>query len=290
LAEDIFRGLVVPGTFALLVTALALLWRATYAFALLMIWIVGVTAVVATAASFPLLYYFLPFYPAFGVLATGWLARPLMPQPLRLVSAGVLLAIVGVGAAAASFVDLGTYNPIAVVMKTPSLLLSNGPIRNPFVSYDSTAPKLVEAHYDTRPYAHDWRMDEFVAEIGKVVAQCPGGRVYRVALMSDMERMAQTLIGFKLWQHKLEHRVYSVWKLGQVSFEEVDFLILKTGLIFSYGAGTAPVHAGYQAGVAKLLAGDGAALKQQGFSLVLSVPLPDGSTGTLWLNQRSCAK
>src|SRR5262249_24534242 len=163
LADDIFRGWVVPAVLVLLMAAGVLFWHARYAFALLMIWIVGVTVGVAIAASFPLLYYFLPFYPAFGLLATGWLARPLMPQALRLVSAGVLLAVVGVTSAGASFVNLGTYNPIAVVMKAPSLLLSKGPIRNPFVSYDSTAPRLVEAHRDARPYAHDWRMDEFVA-------------------------------------------------------------------------------------------------------------------------------
>jgi hypothetical protein len=265
--------------------------RARFALALLMIWIVGVTVVVAIAASFPVTYYFFPFYPAFGLLATGWLARPLMPPALRLLSAGVLLALVGVGTAAASFVNLGTYNPIAVVMKTPSLLLAKDPIRNPFVDYDSTAPRLVEAHHDTRPYAHDWHMDEFVAAIAKVVAQGPSDRHYTVALMSDMERMAQSLIEFKLWQHRLVGRVATVLKLGQTSFEDVDFLIFKTGKVFSYQSEVwNPVNAGYQAQVEKVLADDGAALKLQGFSVLLAVPLPDGSTGTLWINRRLSAK
>jgi hypothetical protein len=252
-----------------------------------MIWIVGVTVAVAIAASYPVTYYFFPFYPAFGLLATGWLARPLMPQTLRLVAAGVLLAAVGVATAAASFVNLGTYNPIAVVVKTPSLLLAKGPIRNPFVDYDSTAPRLVEAHYDARPYAHDWHMDEFIAEIGKVVAEGPADRTYIAALMADKERMAQSLIGFKLWQHRLVGRVGTVFKLGQTSFEDVDFLIFKTGKVFSYQSEISnPVNAGYQVQVEKVLADDGAALKRQGFSVLLAVPLPDGSTGTLWINRR----
>jgi hypothetical protein len=291
MGQDVFREHLILGVLVLLVAAGALLLRARFALALLTIWIVNVTVVVAIAASYPLIYYFLPFYPAFAMLATGWLARPLMPQALRLLSAGVLLAAVGVGTAAASFVHLGTYNPLAVVAETPLLLRGKDPIRNPFVSYDSTAPRLVEAHHDARPYAHDWRMDEFVAAIGKVVAQGPVDRSYTVALMSDMERMAQSLIGFKLWQHRLVGRVASVGKFGQTSFADVDFLIFKTGDIFSYQAANAnPVLAGYQAQVEKLLADDGAALKQQGFSVLLAAPLPDGSTGTLWINRRLAAK
>jgi hypothetical protein len=287
---DIFADYVVAAVVALFIGAGVLLLRARYALALLMLWIVGVTAVVALAASFPLLYYFLPFYPPFGLLATGWLARPLMPRALGLVSSGVLLVTVGAAAAVASFVDLGTYNPIAVLIKAPSLLLSKDPIRNPFVSYDSTAPKLVEAHYDTRPYAHDWRMDEFVDEIAKIVAQGPAGRTYSVALMTDKERMSQGLLTFKLRQHRLDGRVaFAGWRMG-TSFDDVDFMIFKTGLIFSYRAETTPVHAGYQAQVEKLLADDGAALKQQGFSPVMAFPLPDGSTGTLWINRKSLAK
>jgi hypothetical protein len=287
---DLFRTPVI-GRLVLLVAAGVLFLRARFALTLLMVWIVGVAVAVAIAASFPFGYYFLPFYPAFALLATGWLGRPLVPQILRRFSAAVCLAVVGLGAATASFVHLGTYNPIAVALKAPSILLSKGPIRNPFVDYDSMAPAPAEALAPTHPYAHDWRLDEFVAAIGKAVARGPADRTYSVALMSDMEYMSQNLIEFKLRQHKLHNRVTLVSKLGQSDFENVDFLIFKTGDMFSVvRQARNPVFKTYEAQIERFLANEGAAVKRQGFSLVLEVPLPDGSTGTVWVNRRSSAK
>src|SRR5262249_44806563 len=77
LIDNIFRETVV-GLIVLIVGATALLLQGRYALLLLAVWIIGVTFAVPLASSYPLGYYFLSFYPAISLLATGWLARPLV--------------------------------------------------------------------------------------------------------------------------------------------------------------------------------------------------------------------
>ena len=277
---DLLHG-ILPLSIAVLVGGAILLARARFAFALLAAWILGVWLILLKAAAYPLIYYYMPAFPALWLVLIGWLGQGVLAPWLRSIGALVLLLLAGAGTLAATRAQLGTANPLAVVARAPGVLIGGRPQKNPFVAFDSAAPARLDGNTDVLPYAHSWPIDAMLDAMADKVRGYDAARVFNIALLADTEYLSGDLLAFKLYQHGLQERLSRAFIPASDAFGEVDFLITKTGAIYK---GITPALAPSQARAERALADDGQVLRANGLSPLYVAPLPDGSIGTVWYN------
>jgi hypothetical protein len=278
---DLFHG-VLPVAAVLVPSLVILALRARFALGVLGAWILGVWLVLMRAASYPLVYYYMPLFPALWLVVVGALGKGVLGRHARAPAVAVMAGLIGLGLSASTHAQLGTRNPLAVVAAAPSVLLGGRAQRNPFVDFDSAAPAVLDGNVVVLPYAHDWRMDDMLKAIADKIAGYPPERTFSLSLNVDTEYMSRELLGFKLRQHGLQRRLTQAYTLGRSEFPEVDFMIMKSGEVYK---GAPPSLDEHRRIAADLLADDGAALRARGFALLFSTPLPDGSTGSVWFNR-----
>lgn len=304
LNQDMFYGY---GAYALIPGFLALIFRRRFALVFLLVWIGSGIALVVKSASYPLLYYFLPIYPALALIAFAWLGRGILSTRIFWPTRVALVISTLLGAVGLTYINLGTTNPLLVIAEAPSIMgtsFSNSP--NPFVSFDSTKqialgrlphaskiyPRpslddltmqfvLFDGNEHILPYPFDWQMDRIVHAI-KVSLRGRPKRSQRlaVAIMSEAEYFSSNLLEFELRKHGISGVITNKRNtpLWSRKFDaDLAFLITKTGPI--YKALTTNED---QQFAEHALANDGAVVRNEGFTPLLTLALPDGSIGTLW--------
>jgi hypothetical protein len=281
LHKDLLNGLV-PLGYAAVPGLLVLLVRARFALVLLASWCLGVWLVVLKTAAWPLIYYYMPLYPAAWLFLVGWLGRGPTGGFLRPAGATVLVALTVVAVMLDTRAHLGTLNPLAVVAKAPAILAGPRGQRNPFGTVDSTAPDKLDGNLDVLPYAHDWKLDDALEAMAKSIGDRDPGRSYNVGLMADDEYLSGDLLSFKLHQLGLSTRFERQFVLGDNLPSDADFLIMKSGEIYKE---VTPALKPSQQRAESLLADDARALRARGFALLYEAPLPDRSTITLWVDK-----
>lgn len=282
LEQDLLKGIVPIGIVVLPAVGILLL-RARFALVLLVSWCVGVWVVLLCTAAWPLIYYYMPLYPAAWLLLVGWLGRGRVKVLSRPLSSVSLIMFTGAGVVAATHADLGTSNPASVLIEAPAILTGPRPQRNPFVAFDSTAPAQLDGNAAVLPYAHDWKTDDLLRIVARKVAEFDQSRSFHLGLLADSEYMSGDLMDFKLQQFKLYPRVSRKYILSGELPTDIDFLVAKTGDIYKQMTFSLKES---QNRAELILSNKGEYLRNRHFVLLYKSKLPDKSELTLWANEK----
>jgi hypothetical protein len=267
----------------------------------LLLWVAGGWIGVAVAASAPISYYLLPLLPGLTLLGSGLLAFDwIVPakRTLRVVSvcaAGFMLLVL------MRYMlreRLGTADPGRLLAGVRMLARSHGKVReNPFSTTDYWSEHLVSGNEAILPYPQDWKTDEMVAAISELVNGREAGSQTVCWLFTNYESMNFDLLryhlertGLSVWPEEMAGRVIAgqpLELLSQLSSGRTGMLEGAQILIFKSGTPLEPGGEGSDSTVEKVLANDGAILRQEGFVLHRAFELPDQSEASIWVASRT---
>jgi len=166
--------------------------------------------------------------------------------------------------------------------------------KNPFVDNPYWEESYVDGNVVTLPYPHYWYMDEFIEETVRYLPSSERPLIMGT-LVSGYEWMTAEYTRYKILQRGMDDKLIVVGTFGPSDeipedrfFAEYDFLLFKTGEIAKKDLYVMfpDLCNGGQEFCDNALKNDGRLLKEKGFVLLKELPLPDGSEGSIWVNNR----
>jgi len=243
-------------------------------------------------------YYFSPLAPAFALISCGWLIYEFKIEKINkaiFVIKFILIIVICVLSVKYYLESsLGTSNILKIILNTPHVLREEKMDKNPFVDNPYWEEPYVDGNVVTLPYPHYWYMDEFIEETVRYLSFSERPLIIGT-LVSGYEWMTAEYTRYKILQRGLDDKLIVVGTFGpsdeitgDMFFAEYDFLLFKTGEIAKKDLYVMfpDLCNGGQEFCDNALKNDGRLLKEKGFVLLKELPLPDGSEGSIWVNNR----
>ncbi|MDP3920828.1 MAG: glycosyltransferase family 39 protein [Candidatus Omnitrophota bacterium] len=281
------------------------LWFRKSIHALLYIWVVGIFLIFVLLVKPTMPYYFLPAMPGVAVISSAWLMdrgeanAHFMKRLFYLarIIAALVFSIYFLGFHLEK--TLATRSWWRVLGQAPQVLASSEKLtENPFADTVYWNVPYVDGNISPLPYPHYWPVEEMLGNIRAVIDKHPRSRSYHLAYLTNYEWMTGDFLEYKIWQMHLEKQLHSIlpppnrddlledWFM----VEGFHFAILKTGKIWKNDHYIHEWAKQGQSFVDGLTAGNYARLKGLGYRMLNSYPLPDGSTGSVWVSDEKMSR
>ncbi|MBW2307158.1 MAG: glycosyltransferase family 39 protein [Deltaproteobacteria bacterium] len=265
----------------------------------LYLWLLGSFLLLLYVIKVTMPYYFHPVLPVFALLSSAWASwnPPTRMKTRHLIQTLKLTAVIGVCVYAIGLYlekSLGTRNMLKIIMRSPTVLSSTKRINaNPFVEKPYWINAYVDGNIATLPYPHYWYVDEMLDEMVRYVDMTQSKRTYRLASLTNYEWMTLSYLSYKIWQRGLNNKLFLSQVLPSSKnitpekfLEGFDFLITKTGRVLKNDFYNQPWAIEIQSFVDHLLEDNGRVLAENHFEQLKQFPLPDGSTGSVWVSMK----
>jgi hypothetical protein len=245
----------------------------------------------------PWSYYLLPLLPSSALLCAAifrfdaLFTRHNRRMRLALTTFGVCVALLLAGIHV--YRRLGTANPVRLLGAWHLLFQSKQSITsNPLSDTDYWSSGHIDGNASLLPYPHDWKTGEISQVIGEAVRNRTGSRPLKVKLMARLEWMNDMILRQKLFRAGLEDKAalidspFYLFKTPDDILLDANVLVIKSPVMFGDGEYRNSWAIPVEQLVKNLIADDGRLLKDRGFVLRGSFPLPDHTTATVWVDKQ----